>query len=385
MFVWGWNQHGQTSGGAASAHTSGVLQISPIPNFVATDVALGFSHTLAIEKSTGRLWGMGNNQQRQVFRPGTAQQKLSLSSLHDIPFLEGYRIVKVGAGVMHSAVVTDDGSVIVFGGSRTTVYRWKPVDDDAIITHVVCGSRDLTVTLDSKGRIWTSGQDNKYGQLGRCCSSRKAGEKASNDSWLEFGMVGGLAEMRCQVIQCGWSHVLVIATPRTNETSTSLYGWGRNDRGQLGSATPTCHWLPTLLAPSEPKTMGCGSESSIILSVTNDLYSCGWNEHGNLGVVDCAGAEYVRSWKKQSNLDALLLRNPEMSADSCYVGIAANTCISASTCASACTCVGTCASACVSASTCTCVTTCASTCNRAPTSTRGSPYRRRELLFHDNL
>ena len=70
--------------------------------------------------------------------------------------------------------------------------------------------------------------------------------------------------------------------------------------------------------------MGCGSESSIILSVTNDLYSCGWNEHGNLGVVDCAGAEYVRSWKKQSHLDALLLRNPEMSADSCYVRIAAN-------------------------------------------------------------
>ncbi|CAJ0839855.1 4772_t:CDS:1 [Entrophospora sp. SA101] len=79
--------------------------------------------------------------------------------------------------------------------------------------------------------------------------------------------------------------------------------WGRNDHGQLGTINPppsplsSSGWLyqpiplcylpkssPILPKGFKVKTIECGSEHSLVLSIDGQCISWGWNEHGNCGV-----------------------------------------------------------------------------------------------------
>jgi alpha-tubulin suppressor-like RCC1 family protein len=52
----------------------------------------------------------------------------------------------------------------------------------------------------------------------------------------------------------------------------------------------------------------CGSESSHILDIHGNIYSTGWNEHGNLGIgrsMDKEGGEHCSSWKTMSGVSVV--------------------------------------------------------------------------------
>lgn len=131
--------------------------------------------------------------------------------------------------------------------------------------------------MDEHNRIWTVG-DNKYGQLGRATK-----EKTSASPQLVEGSLGEKGS-GCFGIDCGWSHAVAAVK---QDDKVSLFGWGRNDKGQLGLgvtgnvATPTI--LPTI---SSIVSFSCGSESTVIADHQNKVWGCGWNEHGNLGTGD---------------------------------------------------------------------------------------------------
>jgi len=75
-------------------------------------------------------------------------------------------------------------------------------------------------------------------------------------------------------------------------TINSVYGWGRNDHGQLGAKLPAAKSsAPILLSIPLPfgetlKMAACGPEYTVVMSSTGQPYGCGWNEHGTLGVGD---------------------------------------------------------------------------------------------------
>lgn len=284
LYFWGWNQHGQLGSTKEPVESSPMPVISELRGIKVQAAALGHAHTLIIEQDTGFLFGFGDNDRGQVC--GSAP-----SAVHEplVPrFLEGEAFVDVAAGLFHSAAITEKGDLVTFGcekfgqslptsdsdGIRKA--RWRPEDGSRLL-RVECGRRH-TVVMDEHGRVWTMGE-NKYGQLGRSCNG-----KWDSVPRLVDGVLGS-RESRCYDIDCGWSHTVV--TVRTEAGLTEVYGWGRNDKGQLGTGSKHSLFTPTRLfddARASIRSVACGSESTMVVDASGNISGCGWNEHGNLSL-----------------------------------------------------------------------------------------------------
>lgn len=291
VYLWGWNEWGQL--GKADA-TSGLLE--PLMDLQVESISLGFMHTLFIERETRRLFACGDNRKGQatgqIAKDNTAIRSPTLTVLKET------KVRACSAGMVHSAVVTEEGEVVVFGDGRS-MRRWKP-EDGVHIVQVECGGRGgWTVARDEIGRVWTIGRDNKYGQLGRANQSAPG---------IDFAQVSLPVSMRCVDIQLGWSHAVVLL--ETDRNTKYVFGWGRNDKGQLGTGSCTHHQhTPVELSISSPKLVRCGSESTIILTEDNQLLCCGWNEHGNLGFLPSDNDEFSTTWTTRQ-ADSLVVKTP---------------------------------------------------------------------------
>ena len=128
-------------------------------------------------------------------------------------------------------------------------------------------------------KVWSFGW-NKYGQLGRRNASKSAVPE------LVSGPLGQPNSGYVQ-IHSGWSHTIAVVK-KEDSNVTTLFGWGRNEKGQLGyKSTEKFVDVPQLLKPNngdvEVISICCGAESSLLIDADEKIYSCGWNEHGNLG------------------------------------------------------------------------------------------------------
>lgn len=293
MHTWGWNDAGQLGrlNNPQEDSVSSLANVPPLSIKIAV-ADLGHTHTLVIEKDTGRLFGFGENGRGQV--DGLVNSNALTTSIHTPTTPSGLideQFVEVAAGLFHSAAITVDGDLVTFGCSRfrqslppdndtSSIGRWRPSDGSKLV-QVTCGRRH-TVMLDDLGRVWTLGLENKYGQLGR---------SKSLDSPTPQLVDGPLGQPNsgCVVLTSGWSHILALIRKKDG---TVLYGWGRNDKGQLGKqnerdfiATPQVIDVPSCVANSfSVQSVCCGAESSHLALDNGDMYSCGWDEHGNLGV-----------------------------------------------------------------------------------------------------
>jgi len=292
LYLFGWNERGQT--GSESPDLS---KEAPMPMILpisqrAEKCSMGHNHTLFIEKGTGALWALGDNARGQV--DGKASK-----DFWNVPtkpsFLDKLRFLEISCGLFHSAAISDGGEVVVFGCGRfgqalsnqvsqsVWIGKWKPQDGKKLVK-VACG-RQHTIVVDEAGTLYSFG-DNKYGQLGREGTSNKKRDsepKQVHGPWERDGFV--IFE-----VHCGWSHSIAFASKEADKLGgieTRVYGWGRNDRGQLGLGDPSLKSVeyPRLLFESHPNPIlqiDCGSEFTMVLDSNEDVYGCGWNEHGNL-------------------------------------------------------------------------------------------------------
>ena len=293
LYLWGWNedgQCGQISSGNNDLNPNPSIPIPamlPFSNITVEKAALGFSHTLIIEKETNRVFVFGNNERGQV--NGKPSTKIKQEIPKTPEFLVDEEAHAIAAGLFHSAVITKNGELITFGcgrfgqslsnlntandDGRVWIGRWKP-DDGTPLVQVACGRRH-TITVDKKGRIWSFGE-NKYGQLGRPVNGKKDPVP---------GLVGGVQPSMGGVVEidCGWSHTIVCLKESPEDSRLSkVFGWGRNDKGQLGLTGPISSPVE-LFKDKNLSSIACGSESTMVVEeATNDILGCGWNEHGNL-------------------------------------------------------------------------------------------------------
>jgi alpha-tubulin suppressor-like RCC1 family protein len=247
LFLWGWNedlQCGSKSIVSVGNKNDQLLPfIEPLSNVSVEKASLGFSHTLVVEKETGRLYAFGNNERGQV----TGCQAASVRDISTPPTTPGFLIDEeidiVEAGMFHSAVITTRGELVTFGCNRfgqsnflegcgnvldapeslTYKYRrWKPPNADRVVD-VALGRRH-TVVVDSLNRIWSFGE-NKHGQLGRktkeskCCTPSivNMGDTIEKDDIIR--------------VHCGFSHTIIqVRSPEGNRNR--FYGFGRNDQGK---------------------------------------------------------------------------------------------------------------------------------------------------------
>jgi cation transport protein ChaC len=369
LYLWGWNEKEQVGYDTTTITITATTTIDTIVEEVlqkqyyssnmvkpladgkirVQHASLGHTHTLVIESETGHLYAFGENNRGQVTgccKTNNDGNLISHVSMPTIPVIaKDLKFVDASAGLFHSAAITDRGELITFGCGRFSQCiiiteektkcsseklsssspvvldnnnnnnnnnnnKWKPPDGSRLVK-VVCGRRH-TMMLDEHGRIWTLGE-NKYGQLGRSQDESKSSIPELVDGIL------GTKHSGCFDIDCGWSHNVAFLRQKNTETTTNdndssssikVYGWGRNDKGQLGisssSSIPTpnvssshnnigspqllllCH---DTINNNDGKKVGiklfcCGSEYSMALDENNQIWGCGWNEHGNLALVD---------------------------------------------------------------------------------------------------
>ena len=240
LFLWGWNKDLQC--GTENTEKSMDSQDRSLPftehlqNIDVEKASLGFSHTLVIERQTGKLFAFGNDERGQV----TGRQNVPMSDIAIRPttpaFLKEEKIDFVDAGLFHSGVITESGELITFGCNRfgqsnlntqessdESLYeygRWKPDDADRVVG-VACGRRH-TIVVDSLNRIWTFGE-NKHGQLGRTTQGKKDPTPSIVD------MKGMIAEDDTVAVYCGWSHTVIHVE---GSQGSRFFGFGRNDKGK---------------------------------------------------------------------------------------------------------------------------------------------------------
>lgn len=227
------------------------------------------------------VWGSNAFQQLGICQRGfTSIRKPFLMQLprNDVP-------VRISFGMRHTAVLTEDSKVYVYGRLRTadscpeelniikisqsaTVVKLLPrLSSELRIQNISSGQNHLMMHLapaedqgDNKAparRILLLG-DNKFGQ--------------SNAFQFDEEIIQ---------IATGWTHNAVMLK------DLRVLMWGRNCYGQLGLGTYTeNHFTPMELKISSvivPKEIHLGSEHGLIRTQEGDILTWGWNEHGNCG------------------------------------------------------------------------------------------------------
>lgn len=240
----------------------------------------------------------------------------------------------IAAGMRHSALVTQEGHLLTLGhgkfgelGHGDLATRSTPTlvahlaESRLRVAQVACGQKH-TVCLTDEGSVFAWG-DNSHGQLGIGADSAQSPHQATTRPTTSTvaspgqGAAGGVPPTssskpkprmiirgtrhrrgetchstpqpvdvpanKVSKIVCGWSFTLIVA-----DDGSSLFGLGRNNYGQLGLGDTTDRPRPTRI-PSEAwndapiDKIVCGCEHTLLLA-GGQLFSWGWNEHGNLGV-----------------------------------------------------------------------------------------------------
>ena len=261
LYTWGYNNCGQLGNG----NTGSTYLPQKIMENVKS-VSLSYSHSAAIT-TDGSLYMWGSNDNGQLGN-GTTNNSSSPIKIMD-------NVKSVSLGYAHSAAVTEDGVLYVWGfgthgqiGNNTYSDNYRahtelsPVKIMENVASVSLGNHhSAAITTDGNLYVWGH---NYYGQIGDGTTTRRTYpvKIANNIAKVSLGRETTFAF--------------------TNDGA--LYGWGYNYHGQLGNGTTTNVSVPQKIMSdvvmAAPSVLGA---YTAILTSGGDVYTCGHNAQGQLG------------------------------------------------------------------------------------------------------
>lgn len=190
---------------------------------------------------------------------------------------------RVSFGLRFCAVLTQDNKIYIFG--RLRIMDPAPMELDITSTSL---HRTNVMKIQAHNpnelRIVSlvSGQNH---MLLKCVDLEAGGSKrivALGDN--KFGQTNAFQfEEDVRQLAVGWTHNAVWLK------SNSIQLWGRNCYGQLGTGafseqqvTPTALHLQ-LKEGHTPARLHMGAEHGLLRTTAGEIYTWGWNEHGNCG------------------------------------------------------------------------------------------------------
>jgi alpha-tubulin suppressor-like RCC1 family protein len=278
LYAWGYNSRGELGDGntlnsftPVQVHFPGDVRIASIP----TD-ADPFDTAYAID-TNGNVWGWGANAGGELCM-NNAQTYLTpvqISSLSDVTAVAGaaQHATYDAGGTLYSCGVNAAGQL--GDGSRKPSHVPVPVQGlgGAQVSAVVAGYNDVGVLL-SNGQYYDWGW-NSRGQLGD-------------------GTEGGYSEVPVHVTLPGFVTQAVEGGNGPSDGQTlvmlsdgSLYAWGVNSNGQLGTGNVTTKLSPVQIFPPSGVTyqvLAAGGATSYAVSTAGDVYGWGSNSAGQLGI-----------------------------------------------------------------------------------------------------
>lgn len=143
--------------------------------------------------------------------------------------------------------------------------NWKQVSCAANSVGAFSGTTSAAVRTD--GTLWTWGSNN-FGQLGTATTTSRSSPNTVAGAGTDWARVS-----------VGQAHTAAV------KTNGTLYTWGRNNIGQLGSASTTNRSSPVTIVGgfTDWLTVSCGYEHTAAIRTNGILYTWGNNTQGQLG------------------------------------------------------------------------------------------------------
>jgi alpha-tubulin suppressor-like RCC1 family protein len=270
LWTWGENAYGQlgNNDGTATAKSSPVQTSLSGTNW--KQISCGENSVLAI-KTDGNLWSWGDNTYGQL---GTNNRIGYLSPTQAVLNANNWKQVScsnVSAGIKTDGTLWTWGnnSAGQLGTNNTTSYS-SPVQTVAGGTNwkqVSCRSSHVAA-IKTDGTLWTWGDNSFYGVLGvndRVNRSSPVQTISAGNNWKQ--------------VSCGNYCTAAIKTDGT------LWMWGANDYGQLGTNNTTSYSSPvqTVAGGTNWKIIITGTNQTSAIKTNGTLWSWGDNTYGQLG------------------------------------------------------------------------------------------------------
>ncbi|KAH8255246.1 hypothetical protein KR038_007527 [Drosophila bunnanda] len=282
LYCWGSTTHGQLGlGGIEDEQILTPSQIPWKPDSAVQQVACGHRHTLFLT-ANGKVYACGSNDHSQLGHDlPTKRPRMSPFLL--IPELQDYVIIQIACGSRHSLALSEWGQVLSWGhndcgqlghGTNQEIVQLPKIVRQLVsktVVQIACGNNH-SLALTSCGLLYSWGS-NIYGQLGVNIPD----ELMYSNHPVRLSTLLGIP---LAAIACGGNHSFLISK------SSAVFGWGRNNCGQLGLNDEENRAYPTQLKTL--RTLGvrfvaCGDEFSVFLTNEGGVFTCGAGAYGQLG------------------------------------------------------------------------------------------------------
>jgi uncharacterized protein YjdB len=237
-------------------------------------IAAGYNHSLAL-KSDNNLWAWGNNEYGQAgdnAPTNLAAPAMAMDGANEWALMSG--------GESHTMAIRHDGSLWAWGsnssgqlGDGTNTHRAAPgqvgTDNDWVFAST--GARH-THAIKADGSLWGWGYSNG-GEVGNGVTGRSQYTPVRVGTDNDWATVSG-----------GESHTMAI------KADGSLWGWGWNIDGQLGSGTTNRSTPYRVGTDNDWVAVSTGYSHTMAIKADGSLWAWGWNYYGQLGVGNATNA-----------------------------------------------------------------------------------------------
>lgn len=288
-YGWGYNTSGMLGDrsntnrpSAVATDVSGVFSGKTITAIVSSATA---AHTLALT-SDGKVYAWGANNKGQLGNNSTTSYPYPVA-VDMTGALLGKTVVALAAGYEHSLALTSDGGIYAWGsnvagelgtGSPSDSLVPVAVDTGGVLSgktiQQIQAGWGTSAVLDSNGQVYTWGSGNSLGNSSASASTVPVAVDTG-------GVLSGKTVSKLRV---GGFHMLV------QTTDGMLFGWGVNNRGQIGDGTsgtnrlsPVAVDVTGVLATKTITDISAGYQHSLALASDGTVYAWGADDAMALG------------------------------------------------------------------------------------------------------
>jgi uncharacterized repeat protein (TIGR01451 family) len=254
--VWAWGSTSESSNQTFRATPRQVLWLTNI-----TAIAAGGQHALALQQD-GTVWAWGDNTQAQL---GTGSS--GYNRWWPVEVTEAVRPPDA-IGILATPTFNPDGGT--FNSAQSV--KINSASSDAKISAVAFGW-DHSLALMSDGTAWASGR-NDWGQLGAVTNDPLSNQNSQTLVQVKISDAAALA--------AGATHSVALKMDGT------VWAWGNNVNGQLGLGLPLGP-NPNRVTPTKVESLTnvtaikAGGAHTLALKSDGTVWGFGWNDRGQVG------------------------------------------------------------------------------------------------------
>ena len=258
------SNQGETKHNTPASSISSSSSASPLPN------------TSSQERE---VYSFGQNSYGELGHGHIEERRVPVR----IEFCRGKNIVCIAAGNEHTCLLSDTGVVYAAGyndsgqcgtGNSGRVPELAPVESfrgRGVIQLVSSNGCEHTSAITEDGELWTCGY-NARGQLGHGNKTHQSVPR----------LVDSLQQYRVRHVSCSYYHSIVSCE------DDRIFGFGRNDYGQLGLGHNDDKLIPTPITFFHGQRIvdiACGQYHSLVSVGSGGIFAFGKNDYGQLGIV----------------------------------------------------------------------------------------------------